>query len=77
VPIRRLGIAGPKVTPGGHCGPSTLERGTARADGVDMQSLRRRAQGHPLWYLAAGVVAAAALELAGLLIYSVLLPLTG
>jgi uncharacterized membrane protein YhfC len=42
-----------------------------------MQTLRQRANGHPLWYVAAGVAAAAAFEAAGVLIYTVLLPLTG
>jgi hypothetical protein len=41
-----------------------------------MEHQRPRRHGH-LWYVAAAVVAAAALEAAGVLIYTVLLPLTG
>jgi hypothetical protein len=42
-----------------------------------MERLRARAHGHPLWYVAGAIAAAAALEAIGVLVYSVLLPLTG
>jgi hypothetical protein len=57
--------------------PFDLEGGTVRADAHDMETQRLRAHGHPLRYVAAAVVAAAVLEAVGVLIYSVLLPLTG
>jgi hypothetical protein len=44
---------------------------------TDMERLRERANGHTLWCVAAAVLVAAALEATGILVYTVLLPLTG
>ena len=57
--------------------PPTLQAGRAPADHDHMVSIRERIHGRPLRYVTVVVAGAAAVEAFGVLVYSVLLPLTG